>query len=1427
MSSVGHSAFLQVAFDRLATPEFIDFVRQWKIDLDEVESLKETSAEIQALSDEAEVKQFTNVRVKLWLDRLKQVLYDAEDILDEYATEVLRLKLESAHQTQQVYNIIEELHGKVRDINERLKSVAHKGVDLGLSPSMGSGSSRARVFSQRPPTSSLVIRSKVFGIEEDMWSIVGWLLSDKTSSLNNNNNNFSVLAIVAMGGAGKTTLAQLVYNDDRVEQYFGLKAWVCVSEDFDVVRLTKEILESATGSSPDSDSLDVLQVKLKEALSKKRFLLVLDDMWNENYLKWDALSTPFAFGKPGSKILVTTRNKSVSSIVRTVPKDHDLKGLSDEACFALVRRHAFMDENSFDANTKLEVFGQQIVKKCKGSPLAVKTLAGLLRDKRENSEWKDILENEIWDLRESEILPSLMLSYYHLPPLLKRCFAYCALFPKDYIFNKIELVLLWMAEGIVQPKGRKRLEDIGAEYFDELFMRSFFELSDLLPHNQVSPFVLPRFGYTPREKLFYDLSKELHIRSFFESSNNIGSGFVMHDLIHDLAQVVSGGLYCRREYDKPSEILTTIRHLSYHIDNVVVTESEALKSSRTILDLKYYNYHNKQFLPTMQFHFQFQFLRVLCLRNCRNGELCDSIGKLKHLRFLDLSFSDIVRLPNSIRSLYNLQTLVLTGCWRLREFPEDMGNLINLRHLFLPVAWPRTDSWDSYEMPLGVCKDSYKVPLIVCKDSYKMPLGVGNLTSLQTLSTYVVRSKNSSELRDLSQQLRGTLNIFNLESVGNNETQAMVGNLKNMPHLLGLLLHWSHYESEDSFLDLGRDEKVEEDVLDQLQPPTNLETLWIVNYGGTRFPSWIEHPSFSNLETVHLIGCRKCRFLPHLSQLPLLKYLVIEGCNATKMVGSELHGDGSSLTNKQFRSLETLRIGMMEEWEEWPEVVEEGGGQFPCLRKLYIFDCPKLRMFSHHFPGLMELEIESCDELRELARLLPSLQQLHLGKCPKLIVLPSLPSIDTLHLDFCLQITTLSDSNHPSSSSSTQAAAPYVHNSFPCLRKLEILYCPNLRELPLILPSLESLLIRYCEEYFFFTTLPSIKELRLEKCKGMVLNSKTLPHHSSLTSLSINDVSNIKSLPKGFIQHLTALQNLEISHCTDLTVLLQNEIGIDLLPSSLKYLWISDCDNLGKLPGSMCNLHCLENIVIAGARGLASLPEGLHNLMCLQVLRIADCENLESLPMELHTLTSLRLFVIERCPAIVSLQETQLPTTLHALRITDCKNLESLPMVMSLQSLVITKCPALKSFPDLGLPTVLQDLLILRCGKLNSLPKGLHKLTNLKQLQIEECSFLMGCKNLEPLHTLGLHNLTSLQNLIIGGCPALVSIPSGLLPANLRDFRIKDCPILESLHDGLSDLTSLEHLNIRNCPMLTQRYGMKEGEEWSKISHIPEVLIDG
>ena len=178
-------------------------------------------------------------------------------------------------------------------------------------------------------------------------------------------------------------------------------------------------------------------------------MLVLDDVWNENYNDWTILRCPFEFGARGSKIIITTRNDRVSSIMGTT-QAYKLNKLSDDACLIVFFQNTWGTTN-FSEYPELQEIGPKILERCKGLPLAAKALGGLLRTVH-CDEWKNVLNNKIWDMSEenSDVLPTLRLSYLYLPSHLKRCFAYCSLFPKDYEFEEQELVSLWMAEGLVQ-----------------------------------------------------------------------------------------------------------------------------------------------------------------------------------------------------------------------------------------------------------------------------------------------------------------------------------------------------------------------------------------------------------------------------------------------------------------------------------------------------------------------------------------------------------------------------------------------------------------------------------------------------------------------------------------------------------------------------------------------------------------------------------------------------------------------------------------------------------------------------------------------------------------------------------------------------------------------------------------------------------------
>ncbi|KAK9217345.1 hypothetical protein WN943_005972 [Citrus x changshan-huyou] len=486
-----------------------------------------------------------------------------------------------------------------------------------------------------------------------------------------------------MGGLGKTTLAQLVYNDKQVQDHFDLKAWTCVSDDFDVIRLTKSILLSiASDQNVDNHDLNKLQEELKKKLSQKKFLLVLDDVWNENYNDWDRLRRPFEAGAPGSKIIVTARNQGVAAIMGTAPA-YQLKKLSNDDCLSVFAQH------SLGSDKLLEEIGKKIVAKCDGLPLAAQTLGGLLRGKDDRCDWERVLSTKIWELQEErcDIMPALRVSYYYLSAPLKQCFAYCSLFPKDYEFEEGEIILLWSAVGFLNHgESGNPNEDLGRKFFQELRGRSFFQ----------------------------------------QSSNSI-SRFVMHDLINDLARWAAGETYFTLEYasevNKQQCFSRNLRHLSY-----IRGDYDGVQRFEKLYDIQ----HLRNFLPVMlnSRHgylahsilpklFKLQSLRVFSLRGYYIAELPDSVGDLRYLRHLNLSGTEIKTLPESVSKLYNLHTLLLEGCRRLKKLCADMGNLIKLHHL-------NNSNTDSLE---------------------EMPLGIGKLTCLQTLGNFAVGKDNGSGLR--------------------------------------------------------------------------------------------------------------------------------------------------------------------------------------------------------------------------------------------------------------------------------------------------------------------------------------------------------------------------------------------------------------------------------------------------------------------------------------------------------------------------------------------------------------------------------------------------------------------------------------------------------------------------------------------------------
>jgi len=264
------------------------------------------------------------------------------------------------------------------------------------------------------------------------------------------------------------------------------------------MRLEKAILEALQRGAPNLVELESLLQSVSESIKGKKFLLVLDDVWTESHGQWEPLKLSLKGGAPGSRILVTTRKHAVATMMGT---DHwiNLERLSDEVCMSIFNQVAF-HKRSKDERERLTEIGGKIASKCKGLPLAAKVLGGLMQSKRTREEWEHVLSSELWELEHVEraLFPPLLLSYYDLPSVARRCFLYCAMFPKDYEMGKDQLVKMWMAQGYLKETPSRDMELVGEEYFQVLVARSFFQ--------------------------------------DFQMDEHEGMAFKIHDIVHDFAQ---------------------------------------------------------------------------------------------------------------------------------------------------------------------------------------------------------------------------------------------------------------------------------------------------------------------------------------------------------------------------------------------------------------------------------------------------------------------------------------------------------------------------------------------------------------------------------------------------------------------------------------------------------------------------------------------------------------------------------------------------------------------------------------------------------------------------------------------------------------------------------------------------------------------------
>ncbi|XP_057744581.1 putative disease resistance RPP13-like protein 1 [Arachis stenosperma] len=1173
------SGFINVVFDRLLTTDAVNKVFGKKLGSDLVQRLKTSLLGAEALVADAELKQFGNPSVRKWLDSLRDAVYCAEDLLDTVLTKAATQKEESSSWSLSFFinrdrdDMVDKMEGVVRRIEDLGKQKDFLGLEK-----IPTGSS-----SWRTPTSSLA-RGNVYGREGDQKALVQ-MLND------NNEHHLSVIAIVGIGGVGKTTLAQWLYNNqEEFMKGFDLKAWVCVSEKFDVVETTRNVIKQIHGGTCSLDDFNSLQNALKEELSNKKFLIVLDDVWSDDGDKWSNFTTPFQYGKKGSIVLLTTRGKNVALAVQNC-RPYFLKGLSEDYCWSVFANNASFPESNGSA--ALEEIGRKIVKKCDGLPLAAETLGRLLRTKHDVEEWDKILISDIWgfSVEKSKIIPALLISYFHLPPYLKRCFVYCALYPKDYEFEKDKLILMWIAEDLLPPPKRgESLEEVGCECFDELTSRLFFT-----------------------------------------KSGDFGDYFVMHDLLHDLAIFLAGDFYCNSEELGKEEIKIQTRHLCVdlsHCSSKLYNSISKVETLRTLLlfgDFSSPNFNIEA--ATCEILSKCKYLRVLSFDKL--DVLPNSIGELIHLRHLDLSYTRIETLPESLCSLCNLQTLKLRHCYELTTLPSGFHNLLSLRHLDI-----RGTSLE------------------------ETPRKMSKLNQLHVLSFFVVGKHEDNGIQELGGlvNLHGSVEIKKLENI-DDVTEAKSAKIMDKKHIDELCLEWSSGD------DLVSSTQKEKDILDNLQPTNGLKELKIRGYKGTIFPDWLGNCSYQNMTSVSLECCKNCCMLPSLGQLPSLKSLSIEGLDQLRSIGEEFYkneGDHHSSHIAPFPSLETLVFRNMACWEVWhvPE-----SKTFPQLKKLEIRKCRMLKEEMLHqvffrivsslsdVSKVRKLWIDDGDDLRHIQAMflvgdslsITGRESVKESAFKAMISINHLRCLQEIHIQGCRKLEFPQLQQHKYDLVDLQ-----IHESCDSLTSLSLDVFPNLKNLEIkCCSNLESVSMSEAPH-------AALQRLSISHCSKLVSLAGEGLAAPNLTHLQVAWCSKLEALPRDMKSLLPSLQSLQIYGCSDMCRLPEGG-----LPPNLKELHVQIGEQQLRDLSWMGNLHALTHLKISGddCDNIKSYPEvgSLPHLPSLTTLEIRCFFNLETLECnELLRLTSLQQLHINWCQKLENMEGEKLPPSLLLLQLTWC-----------------------------------------------------------------------------------------------------------------------------------------------------------------------------
>ncbi|KAL4615788.1 hypothetical protein ACB092_07G152400 [Castanea dentata] len=583
---------------------------------------------MQGLLKDADARQNESELVRQWVAEIRDLAYDADDIIATHAHTVGSRKGGGVQKVLERCSCIldegitgHQVGSKIEDIMTKISNLKTSFQGYGIRESMikggGSSSFNERQREQRQTFSHL--EHDVVGFDDDLNKLVEFLLKEGVDN--------RVASICGMGGLGKTTLAKMVYNYHEVKQHFDCRAWVYISQQCQRRRVWEEILISLL-SKDQRDEIQKLKdaeivEKLRQVQCEKKCLVILDDIWNIE--AWNSMEEAFPVRGTGSKILLTSRNKQVCLHVNPKSFLCELQCLNEERSWELLDKIAIYWREDPLTKTYMEKFGKEMIGYCGGLPLAITVLGGLLAAKQTQEEWEDVLRHTKSYLHVEQNLKVntvLALSYNDLPCHLKPCFLYLGHFPEDFEIPTKELIRMWMGEGFVSEiqdnRGREdTMDDVGNRYLRELVQRCMV--------------LVGKMGSLGRIKTCR-----------------------MHDLMRD---------FCISKAQEENFL---------HITNILSLKQREAQSSK-VRRLAIILESDKTYIRGVKFN-EYPYLSNV-------GKVPSSIGNLRCLETLDLRICSYKsRVPNVFKYMKQLKYLYLP--WSYRVYCKlELGNLSYLQTL--------------------------------------------------------------------------------------------------------------------------------------------------------------------------------------------------------------------------------------------------------------------------------------------------------------------------------------------------------------------------------------------------------------------------------------------------------------------------------------------------------------------------------------------------------------------------------------------------------------------------------------------------------------------------------------------------------------------------------------------------------------------------